>query len=221
MRTFFKQKKIFLDGEGDNWFFRNKDKYQKNNLRRNKILFNQIEKLEFNRTNKKINFLEVGCSNGIFLQSLKKKLGNINIFGIDPSKKAIEELKKKNIKCYVGTADKLKFKKNSFDIIYYGFCLYLCDLKDYNNIYLSAKRALKKGGYIIIFDFFSKKLKRNIYKHDKRIKSTKYDFRKIFQKEKKFNCLYHNLYNYSNMLKVKNNKKGDLLSISIMKNVTN
>ena len=95
MRTFFKQKKIFLDGEGDNWFFRNKDKYQKNNLRRNKILFNQIEKLEFNRTNKKINFLEVGCSNGMFLQSLKKKLGNINIFGIDPSKKAIEELKKK------------------------------------------------------------------------------------------------------------------------------
>ena len=59
------------------------------------------------------------------------------------------------------------------------------------------------------------------HKHDKRIKSTKYDFLKILQKEKKFNCLYHNLYNYSNMLKVKNNKKGDLLSISIMKNITN
>ena len=57
----------------------------------------------------------------------------------------------------------------------------MCDPQDYKNIYLSANRVLKKDGYIIIFDFFSKKIKRLIYKYDKRVISIKQDFRKIFR----------------------------------------
>tara|TARA_Y100000591_G_scaffold159825_1_gene137489 strand:- start:36 stop:698 length:663 start_codon:yes stop_codon:yes gene_type:complete len=215
----FTQKKIFLRNEGDNWFLRNKDKKNKNNFKRDKIIFGLIKNLKFKEKKRKLNFLEVGCSNGKFLLSLKKKFKNINVFGVDPSKLAIMDLKKKKIKCKVGTADELKFKKNSFDIIYYGFCLYLCDEKYYNNILRCARKILIEDGYIIIFDFFSKKLKKNIYKHDKRINSIKCDFRKIFQKKNKFNCIDHKLYNYSNMFRVKNSEKGDLLSISVLKKI--
>tara|TARA_B100002051_G_scaffold96066_1_gene91660 strand:- start:3979 stop:4653 length:675 start_codon:yes stop_codon:yes gene_type:complete len=212
-----KQKKIFLDGEGDNWFLRNK-KHLKNRAIKKKIIIHTIQNLIKDKNKKKISFLEVGCSNGSFLLQLKKKIKNCKIFGIDPSKKAIQELKRKKVKCYVGTADHLPFNKNSIDVIYYGFCLYLCDPQDYKNIYLSANRVLKKDGYIIIFDFFSKKIKRLIYKYDKRVTSIKQDFRKIFRINNKYKCIHHNVFNYSKMFKVKKYKKNDLLSISVMKN---
>jgi len=44
----------------------------------------------------------------------------------------------------VGTADNIPFKRNMFDIIFFNFCLYLCDQTDYDKIYRSADKALKK-----------------------------------------------------------------------------
>jgi len=57
---------------------------------------------------------------------------------------AITNNNDKNISLSIGTADKLVFKRNFFDIILYGFCLYLCDKKNYNQISYSANRVLKK-----------------------------------------------------------------------------
>ena len=103
------------------------------------------------------------------------------------------------------------------DIIYYGFCLYLCDREDYRKIYLNANKVLKKKGYIIIFDFFSKKIKKIVYHHDKRILSIKQDFRKIFLKSPRYKCIYHEVFNYYEMFKVNKPKKNDFLSISIIR----
>ena len=97
----------------------------------------------------------------------------------------------------MGTADNIPYKRNMFDIIFFNFCLYLCDQTDYDKIYSSADKALKKDGIIIIYDFFYKKIKKIIYKHDKRLFSTKQDFRKIFLKHKKYDCIHHDTFKYS------------------------
>tara|TARA_Y100001958_G_C21228289_1_gene553782 strand:- start:1703 stop:2365 length:663 start_codon:yes stop_codon:yes gene_type:complete len=209
-----KHKDIFLDGEGDNWFLRNKKKLN-NPLKDSKII-NIVQNIIFNNEKKKINFLEIGCSNSSLLLNLKKQFKNIEIFGIDPSKKAINKLKKKGIKSYVATADNLQFKNKSIDIIFYGFCLYLCDQKDYKKILSNADRVLKSKGSIIILDFYSKKIKKIIYKHDKRVSCIKRDFTKIFT-AKKFKLIYRSYFNYSDMYETDKYNEHDLMNIAVLK----
>jgi len=213
------QKRIFLNGEGDNWLVRNEKNNHKKKLIQFKNILTCIKKIVRKKKKKKLNVLEVGSSDGKFLEFLRKNFDSCKLFGIDPSKKAINQLKKKNIKGKVATADQIPYEKNSMDIIYYGFCLYLCDKSDYKKIFLNAKRVLKKDGYLIIYDFFSKQYKKNKYKHDNRIFSHKMDFRKIFYKDKIFSGLMHKQYEYESGKICKNTKnyKKDLVAISIMK----
>ena len=117
----------------------------------------------------------------------------------------------------MATADKIPFKKNSMDIIYYGFCLYLCDRIDYKKIYSNAQRVLKKNGYLIVYDFYSKNFIKKKYKHDNRIFSHKMDFRKIFCGQKKFVNISHNKYEYETGKIFKKNNKKDLVAISVMR----
>ena len=79
-----KQKNIFLEGEGDNWFIRNKESLMNN--KRDII----VDYLSESNTNKD-NFLEIGCSNGWRLDLISKEYPNAELFGIDPSSKAIND----------------------------------------------------------------------------------------------------------------------------------
>ena len=210
------QKKIFLKGEGDNWYLRNK-KFSNKERFKTKYLYSKINQI-IKKINNKLNFLEIGSSNGLFLLLLKKKIKNCNLIGVDPSKKAIKNLKTKNIKGIVGTADKLPVERNSQDIILYGFCLYLCDKSDYRKIRNEAYRVLKKDKFLIIFDFYSIVSKKNIYKHDKRIFSFKIDFSKIFLKNNKFRIIKKNIFKYDYLYKISEKKfSKDQLSIIILK----
>jgi ubiquinone/menaquinone biosynthesis C-methylase UbiE len=213
------QKKIFLDGEGDNWLSRNKKNIDKKKLTEFHNILKCIKEIVSKSKKKRLNILEVGSSDGKFLDFLRKNLSFCKFFGIDPSKEAINQLNKKKLKGKVATADDIPYKKNSMDIIFYGFCLYLCDKSDYKKIFLNAKRVLKNNGYLIIYDFFSKKFKKNKYKHDNRIFSYKMDFRKIFSNNKFFFCLIHKEFKYGTGRICKNTKnyKKDIVAISILK----
>ena len=119
------QKEKFLNGEGDNWFRRNKLELKGENLDTQFLISNlknkQIEK-----------FLEVGCSSGVKTHELAKGL-LARGWGIDPSSLAISEANKiiqqpypspqveKILEFNIGTSDKLDFKDNFFDLIYFGF----------------------------------------------------------------------------------------------------
>ena len=138
------QKQIFLDGEADNWLNRNKKNIKKNNITKNRMVIDIIKQLINDQNYSKNNFLEIGCANGAFLLNLKKKIKNCKVFGLDPSQKGIKELKQNKIDSCVGTADNIPFKKNTFNIIFFNFCLYLCDPNDYKKIYLSTNKVLKK-----------------------------------------------------------------------------
>ena len=175
------QKKIFLKSEGDNWFLRNKKKPNYSNepviLELKKIF--QSKKFD----KKKINLLEIGCSDGSKLKYIKKKF-KCNVFGVEPSKKATLRGLKDKIYIENTTADKTSFKNQYFDIVIFGFFLYLTDRKFLNKIFNETDRILKKKGWLIIHDFYSQYPKKIPYRHDKRIYSYKDDYSKIFLRKK-------------------------------------
>jgi len=199
-----KQSKIFLEKEGDNYFKRNEYKtFIKDNL------FFEIKK--FNKKKKLKKLIEIGCGQGHRLNLLNKEL-KINCYGIEPSKKAIQNNKNNKIKIKKGTADKINFKPNFFDAVVFGFCLYLVDINELHKVFAETQRIMKKNSLIFIYDFFSKNSKILKYKHNLKIKVHKYDFSKIFTWHPDFTLIKTKKF-YMNNKKIPNN----LLSISVIK----
>jgi ubiquinone/menaquinone biosynthesis C-methylase UbiE len=174
-----KQRDVFLEGEGDRWFFRN----QKNNAMPAsedvQFLIRQFSYLS--RTDRR--FLEVGCSNGVKSQNLSESLGWIG-YGIDPSTSAITEANKRleTNNFFVGSAENLPFEDYFFDFVFFAFCLYLVDRDDLNSIFAEAFRVLKKNGFIAILDFdYGKDISQD-YHHLQGVKSYKENYLKYFEK---------------------------------------
>ena len=100
-----------------------------------------------------------------------KKFKNKKIYGIDPSKMAIKKAICKGVLASIGTADHIPFKEKKFDIIIFGFCLYLIDDEDLFKVISEADRVLNQKGHIVIYDFYSKKTRYYPYKHCRGLKS--------------------------------------------------
>jgi ubiquinone/menaquinone biosynthesis C-methylase UbiE len=116
------QKEIFKYSEGDAWFERNKETLKKRNFDKDPLVAEIRAILNSNLLkNKKINILEVGCGEGSRGQFISE-IVDCNFFGIDPSKKAVKAANDKGINAILGSADKLPYEDNQFDIIIYGFC---------------------------------------------------------------------------------------------------
>ena len=95
----------------------------------------------------------------------------------------------------------------------------VCKVLEYKKfLYEQKKRdkVLKSKGSIIILDFYSKKIKKIIYKHDKRISCIKRDFTKIFT-AKKFKLIYRSYFNYSDMYETDKYNEHDLMNIAVLK----
>ena len=171
-------KNFFKSKEGDKYFLRNHDKLKKINYETDKlqiIISNKISNL----TKKKIRVLEIGCGDGGRLSYLKQKFKKVKFYGLEPSKKAKKNNYKFN-KIKIGTAEKLPFKKNYFDILIFGFCLYLTDSEDLFQISNEAYRVTKKKSWIIIKDFDTETTLFKKYKYNKNIKVRKMDYSKMF-----------------------------------------
>jgi len=174
-----KQKKIFSDSEGNQWFNQNINSNNANiyiNDKNDKT----IEILKFiELIPKKV--LEIGCSSGKKLNLIKKAF-SADCWGIDPSSKAIEAGKKEysEIVLNVGTADDLPYDDNSFDTIIFGGCLCLCDRNDLFKIAYEADRCLKNEGTLIVKDFFPTFPFKNNYSHVEGVYIYKLDYSKMF-----------------------------------------
>jgi ubiquinone/menaquinone biosynthesis C-methylase UbiE len=171
-----KQKEIFKNSEADEWFLRNNRSNSDTKVKDCHII-KSLKELEI--VPKKI--LEIGCSNGIRLNNLNNIFGS-ECFGIDPSDMAIENGKKQfpNISLKVGLADLLPFESNSFDLIIFGFCLYVCDRSDLFKIALEADRCLSDKGYLVILDFYPPFPYKNKYSHVNGVFSYKMNYAKMF-----------------------------------------
>jgi ubiquinone/menaquinone biosynthesis C-methylase UbiE len=210
--TKIKQKEVFLNEEGDNWYSRNKD-YVNQKKMENDFLLKEIITLSPSE-NQSEKLLEIGCGNGKRLLELKKN--NFNVFGIDPSKSAIEEARLNGINALVGTADSLPFVDNSFDVLVFGFCLYLCDREDLFKIASEADRVLKKNGYLYILDFYSKDNSSNNYHHFEGLKSYKMDYSKLFNWHPDYVLIKQILGSHDN-ISLQTQDKNDWITISVLR----
>ncbi len=137
------QKYVWANGAGDGWFKRNKHELGKRDLTEDVIKTLEIEPK---------NVLEVGCCNGWRLEKLAHRY-NCEVKGIDPSEQAAIAAGAKGVEVRIGTADKLPYFDNSFDMVIFGFCLCFISPEDWPAIVAESTRVLKDSGYLIIYDF--------------------------------------------------------------------
>lgn len=94
--------------------------------------------------------LDIGCHSGTFTEKIATKLGTKKLYGIDISRSAIKQIRKRIPlgKFKVEDAHNMVFHANFFDVIY---CIEVLEHLDNPIKVLSEmKRVLRKGGKVII-----------------------------------------------------------------------
>jgi ubiquinone/menaquinone biosynthesis C-methylase UbiE len=206
-----KQKKIFLTEEGNSYFRRNKLIENKN--------INFINNLIISLLKKKSKILEIGCGKGDLLNLLTNNL-NYKLFGIDPSKQALQYNKNKKIFLKRGTADDLKFPDNYFNLVIFGFCLYLVDKNLLFKAAAEADRVLKNNGYLLIYDFFSKKSLNFKYLHHKKITTHKMNYSSLFSWHPHYKIVFKKIGDSKDINKVTKINKNKISIYILKKNET-
>lgn len=168
------QRSSFLAGEGDAWFSRNAPAIENDNQDRLASLLAAIGE-------RPRSVLEIGCSNGSKLARLCAAFGCAGA-GIDPAARAIEDghARYPALRLAVGTAESLPFSDGEFDLVIFGFCLYLCDRQDLFRIAAEADRCLSDEGMLAITDFMPPTQYRNPYCHMNGVYSYKFDYKRMF-----------------------------------------
>jgi ubiquinone/menaquinone biosynthesis C-methylase UbiE len=123
--------------------------------------------------------LEIGCGEANCLAWLAEHL-DADVYGLEPSSKAVELAAKNGVNAEHGSADHRLFETGIFDVVIFGFCLYLCDREDLFKIAQEADRVLKKESWLVISDFFSPIPASRDYHHKQGVHSFKMDYRKLF-----------------------------------------
>lgn len=145
-----RQENVFLEGEGDKWFIRNKD------VVRTDPVFQATSALDI----KPEYVTEVGCGTGWRLSRYATTYKSY-CSGIDPSTQAISTgrvaWKEAGIDPYIklrvaGAATGLQ-GCDPCNLLIFGFCLYLCDRTDLQKIVWAADSNLLDGGHLVIQDF--------------------------------------------------------------------
>lgn len=155
------QTEVFLKSEADQWFIRNKEAILAKDAETDKLT-QMVRQADLKP--KKV--LEIGCANGYRLNFLKQ-LFHCECYGTDPSQAAIADggQRYSGLNLQVGTADQLHFANEQFDLIIFGFLLYLCDRSKLFQIASEADRVLQDQGNILIYDFYSQTPYKNDYSH--------------------------------------------------------
>ena len=125
--------------------------------------------------------LEIGCSNGWRLDLIRREFG-AECFGIDPSAEAVAQglAAYPGLSLTTGTAERLPYEPGNFDLVVFGFCLYLCDRQDLFAIAAESDRVLTDGGCMMILDFYPPLPYRNRYKHVDGLFCYKMDYAGMF-----------------------------------------
>lgn len=173
------QDKIFLDYEGNNWFKRNHAKFdEKNKFDWVDYLLSGLEK------SIKINsVIELGCSNGWRLNQLSQKFIQAKFYGIDASKDAIKNGKKKysHLILEQSLLSNVPFQKN-FDIVIVNFVLHWISRQNLAKCVAEIDRVTKDDGLLILGDFLPDFPQKRHYHHcsDQEVYTYKQDYAKIF-----------------------------------------
>lgn len=173
-----KQKEVFRETEGDAWFTRNL-----NSLGKYDPVTPLIEELMI----KPKYVLEVGCANGWRLDKLRTKF-DCGVVGIEPSMKAGIDGARLHVPIHQMSANNLPVTPGGYDLIIYGFCLYLTDPDDWLNIAAEGDRVLADGGHIIIHDFAAETAApfARRYEHQPSLLAYHFDFARLWRSHPRY-----------------------------------
>lgn len=192
-----KQRDAFLEGEGDAWFQRNTDKADAQFDSHPHVLLTEISALVPHIDAALApSILEIGCGDGRRLAWLKDNR-KFECFGIEPSERAVEIARRRGIDVRRGTAEQLPFDNRSFDIVVFGFCLYLCDREDLFRIASEADRVLKSSGWLVLLDFYDTAPSMRAYHHREGLFSHKMDYTALFSWHPAYTVFSHKLRHHS------------------------
>jgi ubiquinone/menaquinone biosynthesis C-methylase UbiE len=172
------QRDEFLASEGNQWFARNRSALDTASPARERI----VDRLAAQMTpGHAARVLEIGCGPGQNLMSLASR-HPIEGHGIDPSSDAIAAgtACDPRLRLQVGTADTLPFPDGAFDVVWFGFCLYLVDRHLLQRVVAEADRVLANGGLLAILDFDPDAPCARPYHHRPGLMSYKMDYARLF-----------------------------------------
>jgi SAM-dependent methyltransferase len=169
-----RQRDMFLASEGDAWLSRNAASLSTRDWSLDPVCV-RLAGLAAPQAR----LLEIGCGDGSRLQYLARTHG-CRVFGADPSPRAVARAAQRGVEAVRSTADALPFAAGSFDIVVFGFCLYLCDDEDLFRIALEADRVLASPGWLLILDFEAPAPVYRPYHHAAGLVSRKMDYKSMF-----------------------------------------
>lgn len=164
------QAEAFTQGEADAWHVRNKDK-----PRLPDPVLETIRRLDLRPQH----VLELGCGTGWRLAEIKAGPKR-HCRGYDPSAAAVKAKVFEHV--YQSTAlDALRLIANNYyDLVIFGFCLYVVDPEDLLLIAGHSDRVLKDKGHIVIHDFLPEYSYRRAYEHKEGLCSFKMEHSKLW-----------------------------------------
>ena len=145
------QENVFLEGEGDRWFLRNRSAL----LDENRLEHDPILKLLDIVGLIPRDVLEVGASNGFRLHAIHSRF-DCQVTAIEPSICAIEDGKARyaNVKFLRGNASDMPIEDDSlFDLVILNFVFNWVDRSMLLRSVAEIDRVLQDGGYLVIGDF--------------------------------------------------------------------
>ena len=174
------QTRAFLEGEGDAWFARNAAAL----AQKGSFLEFDLIRAELQPFKDRIDsLLEIGCGDGHKTAMLAESF-EASGCGVDPSAQAISEGLARpataGLDLRVGSASGLDWPDGSFDLVYFGFCLYLVGRDDLMRVVAEADRVLRPGGFLVILDFDPAQRHRRAYHHRPGLFSYKNDYPGLF-----------------------------------------
>jgi SAM-dependent methyltransferase len=191
-----RQKDVFLQSEADAWYERNHQALVNRDFSNDDPVTAAIVEIcrlrQHAGGNGKLKIVEIGCGEGKRLEWFAQNLP-VDVFGVEPSAKAVEKACGRGISVQRGTADQLAFEDSTFDVVIFGFCLYLCDRQDLFKIAQEADRVLKSDAWLVISDFFAPAPVRREYHHKPGVYSYKMDYRTLFDWHPAYTCYSHRL----------------------------
>jgi SAM-dependent methyltransferase len=169
------QDTIFLEGEGDAWFERNREPYDPAQDPFLHCLSSQSIRPR--------DILEVGASRGDRLAALHDRY-RANVTAVDPSAKAVADGKVlfPAIQFFIATARSLPLADESYDLVITSFVFHWIDRKSLLASAAEIDRVLLPGGYLVIGDFapFSPIKTRYHHRLDAEVYTYKQDYSALF-----------------------------------------
>lgn len=176
------QSEVFRRSEGDSWYGRNKPHLAPQAMAESRDVRAICSALApyAHRIGR---VLEIGCSSGMKLEAICGRL-SAHGEGVEPSQIAVDEgnarAKAADIRLQQGTGDALPFQPQTFDLVYFAFCLYLFDRNALLQSLAEADRVLKPGGFLAITDFDPGTRHKRPYSHHEGLYSFKQDYASIY-----------------------------------------